>query len=193
MDLRVGMVEVAMASTIIAACTTPAADAGREPAGGAEVNSSPSDQLLPAFAPPTSWRRVNFPSGNRNLPSYSVAAPDNMRGGPTQGIDSDVGELSTETLRLSFDYGRYGGALNCGVEPCQLRQGRLGDRLIQVADFGATTGLPSPFRFRLGAAIQVVDEPAPGATLRVTALCASSSDCELARDILLTITFSPAS
>src|SRR5690349_6856020 len=62
---------------------------------------------------PAGWARQPVVVG-----SYSIAVPPQVRGGPVQGIDSQVAEYRGPGFRLSFDFGMYGGRPDCRAQQC---------------------------------------------------------------------------
>ena len=83
---------------------------------------------------PDGWVRVDDPRG------VSFAAPRGVRGGPVQGIDSEVGEYAAGDLRISYDLGLYSSWL-C-EDPVTSRERRTINgrpaRVITAHDPGAT-------------------------------------------------------
>ena len=125
-------------------------------------------------APPTpeSWTRHSMAGG-----AYSLALPSGVRCVPLQGIDSDVAQCEGDGLRLTFDWGTYGGVPTGDVET-----ERVGGREVrfQREEDGFVAGFVVP----------PVDHGdgtvSPADALVVHAECRAEAACETARGIVRT-------
>ena len=63
---------------------------------------------------PANWHLVAVPRGE---PRFSLRLPPGWQLNELQGIDSIVGEIVGEGVRLGFDFGRYSGSLADDDDP----------------------------------------------------------------------------
>lgn len=128
------------------------------------------------------WRRINGDG-------FSIEAPPGIRHVRHQGIDSIVGEFRGRNIRISYDFGWYGGHLKgwrADVQEVVIdgRRAKLGLDVPRVKGWGLK-------RYPLQTAISVRDDPDPHTTLDATAICATAEDCALARRMFASIRFHP--
>ena len=76
----------------------------------------PSEALFPDAQPGSDWTLAVAP-GWPNQPGFSLMLPPGWTLNELQGIDSYVGEITGDGVRLMFDYGRYGWNLTPEDEP----------------------------------------------------------------------------
>ena len=76
----------------------------------------PSEALFSDAQPGSDWTLAVAP-GWPNQPGFSLMLPPGWTLNELQGIDSYVGEITGDGVRLSFDYGRYGWNLTPEDEP----------------------------------------------------------------------------
>ena len=73
-------------------------------------------QPFPSTQPPPDWRLVEAP-GWESVPGFSLRLPAGWELNELQGIDSYVGEVVGDGVRLTFDYGAYSSSLSLGDDP----------------------------------------------------------------------------
>ncbi len=78
----------------------------------------PPPEILPDAVTPTEWTRVDLP-GWENQPGFSISLPPGWRVNERQGIDSYVGEVVGDGVRLHFDYGAYSWNLDPADDPAR--------------------------------------------------------------------------
>jgi hypothetical protein len=129
-----------------------------------------------AAAPPhSSWKRVTLSEGTWSGPSYSIALPPGVEGGPGQGIDSDVAYLRGEGLHMTFDYGPYGSYSGCrAAAGCVEHDETIDGRPARIAIGTA----------RISARIEVGPP-----TVDLFAECTTPAACARVVDMLRTIRF----
>ena len=105
--------------------------------------------LLPILLaqPSPDWSLVNVPGRGRQE-GFSLRIPPGWRVGETQGIDSYVGEVMGDEVRLRFDYGLHSWGLNPADDPehdyaviYEDIGGVEGKLLISVDASGGSTGV----------------------------------------------------
>ena len=111
------------------------------------VMSDVSLQPLLLAQPAPDWRLVNIP-GWASQPGFSLRVPPGWRVVQKQGIDSYVGEVLGDGLRLGFDYGSFMWSLDPDDDPehdyavvYQEIGGVEGKLLIPVDTSGGFTGV----------------------------------------------------
>ena len=93
---------------------TPTATPGRAESSGTELPESVQQAL--GAQPSPDWILVNVP-GCPSQPGFSLQVPPDWRVLQKQGIDSYVGEVLGDGVRLEFDYGRFMWSLNPADDP----------------------------------------------------------------------------
>ena len=107
---------VALAALLSAAC----AESSPTPAAGPPI--------YPDAQPGSDWTRVVAP-GWSDQAGFSLMLPTGWEFMELQGIDSYVGEVTGDGMRLTFDYGRYSWSLNPEDEPEH-------EYIVQFEEFG---------------------------------------------------------
>jgi len=111
---------------------------------------------------------------------YSIAIPPGVEGGPVPGIDSAIAVVRAEGIKITFDYGPYGGYSGCAGRPgCTEREEAIDGRPARIA---TSTG---PDGGRVSARIEV-----DGLTVDLFGDCASPAACDRAVAMIRTIRFS---
>ncbi len=96
-----------VAALLVAACGVPQI---------ASPMATPGPVLFPEAQPDANWTRVEA-RGWPDQAGFSVMLPPGWRLDELQGVDSYVGEITGEGVRLLFDYGWYSWPLNPEDEP----------------------------------------------------------------------------
>ena len=112
-----------LAVLVLAACSTAAPSAtptapsevGWEDGTGTVLPSG-TLQLFPSAQPSPDWRLLEVPAWE-GVPGFSLRLPPGWKLNELQGIDSYVGEVVRDGVRLIFDYGAYSPPLNYGNDP----------------------------------------------------------------------------
>jgi hypothetical protein len=105
-----------------------------------------------------------------------------------RGIDSSVGEFRGRNLRLSYDYGWYGGTLKDW--PGRLEEVVIDGRRATIGfDAPLVQGMRLPKSYTLRTAVSIRDDPDPLTTLAVRAYCRTEEECAIARKMFMSIRF----
>ncbi len=149
--------------------------------------AGPSGEPSPPDAAPPGWTRHTLSTGFGEAPGYSVALPAGLEQRSVQGIDSEVARFEGDSLKISFDYGRYGNLGTC-LSGWSCRDGTTvvdgRSASTRAVDKGASQD-ESGLAHRYAAYVRVTDDVG----LAVQADCADASACERAAAIVRSVDF----
>ncbi len=109
-------IAIGVAAFALAACST--ATPSPTPEGTESAGPELQGGALSAIdaEPSSDWRFLEVPAWE-GVPGFSLRLPPGWKLNELQGIDSYVGEVVGDGVRLVFDYGAYSPPLNYGNDP----------------------------------------------------------------------------
>ena len=109
-------IAIGVAAFALAACST--ATPSPTPEGTESAGPESQGGALSAIdaEPSPDWKSLEVPAWE-GVPGFSLRLPPGWKLNELQGIDSYVGEVVGDGVRLVFDYGAYSPPLNYGNDP----------------------------------------------------------------------------